>query len=113
MKMYLLQSRFLMTIAKLIYYAHEKGYEVTLGRGREDKETNARHGGIPESLHLDGLAQDLNFFKNGVWLKKGEDLKIFGEWWLAQGPEFKWGGAFKGKNIGDANHFSYSIGGRA
>lgn len=117
MKMYELQSKFLFSIAKLIFYAHESGYKVTLGRGKEDKEANSRHGGVPDSLHLDGLAQDLNFFKNGVWLKKSEDLKIFGEYWKSQGPDYYWGGDRVDKKTGkprpDGNHFSIRFQGRA
>jgi hypothetical protein len=54
MKMYLLQSRFLMTIAKLIFYAHESGYDVTLGRGFVTPAENKADGGIDGSLHTMG-----------------------------------------------------------
>ena len=114
MKMYVVQSRFLFALAKLIFYAHEAGYDVTLGRGLEDKESNARHGGVPNGLHLNALAQDLNFFLKGVWLTKTEQLQIFGDYWKAQGPEFCWGGDLivNGNPKPDGNHFSFSIGGR-
>lgn len=101
-----------MTLAKLIYYAHESGYEVTLGRGLVTPKENAADGGIDGSLHTLALAQDLNFFKGGIYLTKTTDLQIFGDWWKAQGPDFAWGGDFIGKNAGDANHFSLAYNGK-
>jgi len=112
-KLSVLQDKFLWSIAKLIFYAHEAGYTVTLGRGKVTPEENAAEGGIPDSLHLIGLAQDLNFYLNGVWLTQTEDLRIFGDWWKMQGADYAWGGDFvvNGKAKPDGNHFSYAYGG--
>lgn len=111
-KLSVLQARFVFELANLILYAHAVGYTVTLGRGFVTPKENAADGGIDGSLHTLGLAQDLNFFKDGVYLTKTEDLKIFGDRWKRNGPDYAWGGDFQGKNAGDANHFSYAYGGR-
>ena len=102
-----IQARFLTSIAKLILYANSKGYAVTLGRGFVSPEANRAEGGKEKSLHLMKLAQDLCFFKDGVYLRDDRDLEIFGRWWKAEGPQYAWGGDFPG----DGNHFSYSYNG--
>jgi hypothetical protein len=106
--LYRLQSRFLWSIAKMIVYANAVGYDVTLGRGFETPEANRANGGIGKSLHLVKLAQDLCLFKDGIYCRNTEDYKILGDWWKAQGLEYKWGGDFKKQ---DGNHFSLAYGG--
>jgi hypothetical protein len=100
------QALFLFGIAKLIIFATKMGYQVTLGRGFVSPEANRAEGGKEHSLHLMKLAQDLCFFKDGVYLRDSADLKIFGDWWKAQGPDHAWGGDFTGLTAGDGNHFS-------
>lgn len=107
-KLSVLQDAFLWSIAKLIFYAHSQGYAVTLGRGLVTATENAEEGGIPNSLHLIALAQDLNFFKGGTYLTKTVDLQIFGDYWKALGVDYAWGGDFTKP---DGNHFSLSYGG--
>jgi hypothetical protein len=102
------QVRFALALAKLIWYAQEIGYEVTLGRGFETPESNRLAGGNPKSLHLIRLAQDLNLFKEGVYLRDSNDYKPLGDWWMAQGEDYAWGGTF---TKADGNHFSISHGG--
>jgi len=54
-------------LGKLIIKAYELGYELTLGEGYDDDGVGHMKG----SMHYIRLAQDLNLFKDGVWLDKG------------------------------------------
>lgn len=101
------QSIFALNIAKLILWASEQGYEVTLGEGYDDD--NAGH--MTGSTHYVRLGQDLNLFRDGKYLTATEDYKRLGEAWKAMHPENKWGGDFKSNP--DGNHFSMSYMGRA
>jgi len=95
------QSAFVEMLAKLLKFAYERGYEITLGEGyRSDHK-----GHMKNSLHYDRLAQDLNLFKDGKYLIRTEDYKELGEYWELLGGA--WGGRF-----GDGNHFSFPWGGR-
>jgi hypothetical protein len=72
----------------------ERGYTYTLGCARCAKEGHHR----PGSCHYQGLAVDINLFRDGVWLKDGKDHEQFHDLWES------WGGA---KRInGDFNHYS-------
>lgn len=106
------QTRFAWLFAKLIVFANSAGYEITLGetfRTFEQAAANAVNGtGIANSLHCIRLAGDINLFRNGKYLKKTESYKILGDWWTSQATDCCWGGDFKGKNAGDAGHFSIS-----
>jgi hypothetical protein len=102
------QVAFALAIAGLINYAKEIGLEITLGRGFETPDSNRLAGGNPRSLHLIRLAQDLNAFKDNVYLRNKEDYLQLGIWWRSQGPNYAWGGDFASQ---DANHFSLSHGG--
>jgi len=113
-KLYLLQSKLLFDIARLIIYAHKLNYAVTLGRGFVSPEANRAEGGKEHSLHLLKLGQDLCFFKDGIYLRDSQELAIFGRWWKDQGSDHAWGGDFKdsrGRLVGDGNHFSIKYGG--
>jgi hypothetical protein len=102
------QEEFARSAAKLIQKAGELGFTVTLGeawRSPEQAALNAQHHtGIAHSLHTERLAIDLNFFKDGVYLSKTEDLKEIGEWWKGLGAHYRWGGDFQ--HLPDGNHFS-------
>jgi len=62
---------------------------------------------MKNSLHYDGLAIDIDLFKDGVYLTKTEDHQRFGEFWEALHPDCRWGGRFK-----DGNHYSVTYLGR-
>jgi hypothetical protein len=68
---------------------------------------NGKGNGILLSIHRDGLAADINLYKDGVYCEGAEEHTQFGEWWEAQHPEFAWGGRFR-----DANHYSLKWQGR-
>jgi hypothetical protein len=98
------KRKFTLMIARLIIWAYNHGYELTLGEGYVSNGTGHMKG----SLHYDGLAQDLNLFKDGIWLKNTEDHLPLGEEWERMGGA--WGGRFKGNP--DGNHYSLAYGGK-
>lgn len=67
---------------------------------------NGKNNGIRHSVHLLGLAVDLNLFKDGKYLAMTDDHRVFGEWWEKQEPFCRWGGAW-----GDGNHYSFEFNG--
>jgi hypothetical protein len=108
------QSAFVQLVARLIRYAHAKGYALTFGEAWRSPEEAARLAkagkGIAQSLHTKRLAIDLNLFKNGVYQTSSEAYRELGEWWELQSTaelHCAWGGRF-----GDGNHFSLAHGGR-
>ena len=105
------QSRFACMIARLILWANEHGYEVTLGeawRPQETADLYASQGrGSARSLHCSRLAVDLNLFKDGRYLSSTESHRPLGEQWERMGGA--WGGRFKdsqGRPKPDGNHYS-------
>ena len=74
-----------------------------------EKDPTTDH--MKNSLHELGLAQDIDLYKDGVYLSKTEDHAILGGWWEAEGIRrnipLTWGGRFK-----DGNHYSLAWGGR-
>jgi len=95
-----LQRKFVLMIAKLIIYAYEQGYELSFGEGFDDDNTGHMKG----SVHYVRLGQDLNTFKDGVWIKDGSIHSILHDYWDTLG------GA---KRIDkDLNHYSIEYQGR-
>lgn len=92
------QSKFVLMLGQLISYADANGYELTLGRGRVSEAANKADGGHERSLHLSGLAQDLNIFKDGAWLTDGTGHDELHDFWDSIG------GAERIPN--DLNHYS-------
>lgn len=112
-----LQEEFAQSAARLIQKAAELGYTVTLGeawRTPEQAQWNADHGlGIAHSLHMERLAIDLNFFKNGTYITDGSTLADVAAWWKSlpspmTGAQYKWGGDISAPHQ-DGNHFSLSV----
>ena len=102
---------FTMYVSRLIVKAGEMGYQCALGevvRSVEQARANAKSGaGISNSLHLSGLAVDLNLYtSSGKYLDKTEDHALLGAWWKTLDPNCRWGGDFKARK--DGNHYSYS-----
>jgi len=88
---------------KLVPFIIVNGYEVCLDEVTEHltkKDPTSDH--IEGSKHHDGLAADLNLYKDGIWLSKTEDHRIFGEYWESLDPRCSWGGHFN-----DGNHYSF------
>jgi len=104
------QFLFSQLLAKLILFAYDKGFTITLGeayRPPETAELYAKQGiGISNSLHRRRLAIDLNLFKDGSWLTDIPSYKILGDYWKSlsgKDHECAWGGDFKSR---DLCHFS-------
>lgn len=108
------RSLFARLLPRLLDYIHQNGYDVTIGevvRSREQAKANAASGvGISNSLHIVGLAVDLNLFKEGRYLTDSRDHKFAGEFWKTLHPLARWGGDFKSKP--DGNHYSLEWRGR-
>ena len=93
-----LQWIFSRMVADLLDKAHELGYEVTLGDCYRDPRCPY---GNSSSLHKKRLAIDLNLFKDGEYLRSGEDHRILGEWWKSIGGSW---------DVRDGNHYSLNDG---
>ena len=112
------QSRFAYFLGKLITFAYEQGFEITLGEGTVDVMLCdacgikvSKHSKF--SYHYRRLAQDINLFKftSGGWRYQTttKQHKILGDYWKSLDPGCVWGGDFKRK---DGNHYSYTEGKR-
>ena len=100
------QSEFARRLPRLIDYAIDLGFEVTIGEAYRPPETAQlyeRQGrGVADSFHCRKLAIDLFLFRDGVYLTATEDYRPLGEFWESIGGS--WGGRFP--NV-DGNHFSW------
>ena len=86
-------------ISTLIKWAIDQGYEVTIGevlRTKEQQEIYVKEGKSQtmNSMHLLGLATDLNLFVNGVYSTDPIQYKILGDKWGTLNPKNRWGGDF-------------------
>ncbi len=108
MKLGTKQELFTINIAKLILHAESLGYKARIRevqRTKQQQEIYIKEGKSKtrNSKHLDSLAADIYFFKNGKLLLEKEDLQELGDYWenLQQGN--RWGGGFK--SFVDTPHF--------
>lgn len=108
-------------LGKLVQYATERGYELTLGEGfvrspRKCRDGVVREDGVhmPDSLHYHALACDLNLFvrEDGEWryITRSDHFAWLdlGAYWESLDPLCRWGGRFA-----DGNHVSVTWQGRA
>lgn len=91
------QSEFARQVPRLIDYAYELGFEVTLGDAFRDSRCPY---GSKSSKHKRRLAIDLNLFLDGIYLTRTEDHRKLGEYWESLGGI--WGGRFN-----DGNHYEW------
>lgn len=91
----LLDKRLLFTrlLPRLIDKMIAEGYQPAHGKD------GLKH--MAGSLHYEGLAIDIDLYKDGKWLTKTEDHKQFGEFWESLDRDCRWGGKFR-----DGNHYS-------
>ena len=102
------QSIFALNVSKLIQFAYEQGYEITLGEAYRTKsqqylyfegyniiklgsslklaKTKSKSRTM-NSKHLYKLAIDINLFKDGVYLTDKESHKPLAEYWKSLHPK--------------------------
>ncbi len=94
-------------ISRLVLWAADEGYDLAydqVKRSEAEAKANAAKGtGISNSLHLVGLAGDLNLYINGVYQPTTEAHKAIGAKWKSMHPLCRWGGDFSKP---DGNHYS-------
>ena len=93
------RALFTRLLAELITYMITQGYSPLLGKD------GLKH--MKNSLHYEGLAADIDLFKDGVYIDTTEGHAKFGAYWKSLDPRCCWGGDFK-----DGNHYSIGYGGR-
>ena len=106
------QRLFMQLLPRLLDYAYENGYELSLGDGFRSPsmfgEVGIKQGyGRASSNHKVRLAIDLNLFKDGNYLTSTEDHTPLGEYWESLHELCSWGGRFN-----DGNHYSFEHHGR-
>ena len=113
------QTLFARLLAKLITYAFDQGYEITMGEVSVEESRRSRSGTtfadgmhMPKSLHYHRLAADLNLFVAGDYVADGSHpaWADLGAYWRSLHELAAWGGDFASR---DSNHFSLRYGGRA
>jgi hypothetical protein len=107
------QSIFARNVARLIEWAYDNGFELTLGEAWRPQwvaDEYAKQGkGISKSLHIERLAIDLNLFRAGEFLTSEDDYRRLGDAWKSLHKMNR-----AGVDFHDAPHFSMSLGdGRA
>lgn len=106
------QAEFLLHMGELVRRATEMGFVVTAGelyRTPEQQELYVKTGRSQtmNSLHLQRLAVDLNFFKDGKLVGSKAELAPLGAFWESLHPMNSWGG--NGKKLVDTPHFSRGV----
>ncbi len=93
------RAKFTEYLSHLIQHMIEEGYTPLHGKD------GLKH--MKGSLHNEGLAVDIDLFKDGQYLTKTEDHKPFGEFWERLDKDCCWGGRFN-----DGNHYSVTYQGK-
>jgi hypothetical protein len=96
------QRKFTEALGKLIIFAYEEGYQLSLGDAWGAPGDGRHRRG---SFHYKRLAIDLNLFRCGKYLRKTSDHEFLGKYWESLGGT--WGGRFSKK---DGNHYSWGEG---
>ena len=114
------QAAFLRDFAKLIQEATQQGFIVTAGEllrpiQMQEIYVKERKSKTMNSLHLQKLAGDLNFFTpEGKYITTIESLIPLGKYWESLNPKNRWGGNFdkdwnKVDRFLDAPHFERQV----
>lgn len=106
------QSTFLQNVALLIQFCKQQGFDVTAGelyRTAEQQAIYLKNGRTKtsNSLHMQRLAIDLNFFKDDKLITDKNVLKDIGLYWESLDSLNSWGG--NGVSFIDVPHFSCGI----
>lgn len=106
------QFAFLKDFCKLVSFAESIGFVVTAGemwRPPEMQQIYVKTGRSKtmKSKHLDRLAVDLNFFKNGKYIQDYNSLVEIGKFWESLDSKNRWGGHFS--SFKDLPHFERNL----
>jgi hypothetical protein len=103
---------FTYALAQLVLKARDLGFEAAFAEGMDrvtTKDPTTDH--MKGSLHELGLAQDVDLYRNGVYIQATGGHALLGQWWeeygVLMGWPLTWGGRFK-----DGNHYSHKWGGK-
>lgn len=106
-----IQREFTECIGKLIQYAYDQEYELTLGDAYRDPRVHGEFGekvsySSGNSVHKIRLAFDLNLWVDNQYITDGNciEFRDLGGYWKSLHPLSRWGGDFK---TNDGNHFSF------
>lgn len=96
------QAEFLLRVCDLIGAATRDGWVVTGGELWRPAEMQliyfkAGKSKTMNSQHLNRLAIDLNFFRDGKLITDRKQLKPLGQIWESFGEKYRWGGSWRGK----------------
>lgn len=102
------QEIFTSNIAKLINFAEYKGYkcrirEVQRTQELQDIYIRLEKSKTRNSKHLDSLAADIYFTRDGKILEQKQQLQEIGDYWESLNPKNSWGGNWK--SFMDCPHF--------
>ena len=95
-----LRKLFTRCLCQLLEKMLDDGYDPMIGKD------GLKH--MKNSLHFEGLAQDIDLTLNGVYLDTTEDHAVFGAFWESLDPLCVWGGSWGN----DGNHYAVTFGGR-
>lgn len=120
------QKQFTLDIARLIFFAYQNGYELTLGHGWRTMSQQTLYysgykvvlvSGFPKlkksrkltntliSNHAKRLAQDYNIFYNGELTWDKAKTRALGDYWESLDNKNNWGGNIKVGSEWDVGHF--------
>ena len=116
----LAQAEFLRHVRRLLDFADEIGFVVTLGEAYRTAEQQAIYvqtgrSKTMDSEHLKRRAIDLNLFKDGKLCGR-DGIKPLGDFWESLSPLNRWGGNWRGlvdagkSSFIDAPHFERRAG---
>lgn len=106
------QALFLLDACTLIQWCTEQGWVVTGGellRPVEMQEIYVKSGRSKtmDSKHIQKLAIDLNFFKDGAYVCDKPSLQKTGDYWESLNPKNSWGGNWN--SFKDCPHYQRSV----
>lgn len=102
------QEIFTLNISRLIEFATKKGYKCRIREVQRTPEQQAIYiktgkSKTKQSKHLDSLAADIYFTKQGQILENKSQLQELGDYWESLSPHNSWGGNWS--NFIDCPHF--------
>lgn len=91
------QSIFTFNVHKLIEFAYKMGFELTFGETYRTAEQqkiyfDTGRSKTMNSMHLQRMAIDFNFFKDGILINDAKIIQPLGEYWMSLNTSNCWGG---------------------